>query len=337
MQVVSNGKVEVLIDISAATVGITLFIYALKLWEFFDLEYEKAYEHLTTIKKCLEIHENDQVLLDARKAHKIILANFDGSRRFLWMWFPGFLLLLLFFLVTFLPSLALTELASGLELWVVIYFVAVFIPVFGAMYGARGRPIVKYRRARNKFPSCFKEYKSDPSHNTKNESLSEHVVIKNMNTPKTSELLLLRSDLRADIRSLDDLNFKIISIIGTVSFAIMTAGTALGEMDYVVFFFAGIAIVNYMAAVMLLKNRISVLEKTWYVCYLESRLPEEYRRFWPFGFKHFDEPLPKGRRLSQYDFGTSDVNHLGLLLGTSVYPYVLFTALCICKCHSVYI
>ena len=108
-----------------------------------------------------------------------------------------------------------------------------------------------------------------------------------------SELLSLRSDLRADIRSLDDLNFKIISTISTVTLGIITAGTALKNPDYVVFLFASLALLNCMAAMMLLKNRISVLEKTWYVCYLESKLPNEHRKFSPFGFEHFDEPMPK--------------------------------------------
>jgi hypothetical protein len=152
----------VLIDISSATVGITLFIFALKLWEFFDSEYEKAYKHLMQIEKCLERHGNDPMLLEARNAHKIVLTNFNGCRRWLWVWFPGYLLLFLFIVVTFLQSVALTELASGLELWIVLYFVAVVIPVLGAMYGMRGRPIEKYRKARNRFPSYFKEENSDP-------------------------------------------------------------------------------------------------------------------------------------------------------------------------------
>ncbi len=119
-------------------------------------------------------------------------------------------------------------------------------------------------------------------------------MIKNVKTLTTSQLLQLRESYRADIRSLDDINFKIISAISTVTLGILTAGTALRNPDFIVFFFVGIAIVNCLAVEMLLKNRISVLEKTWYVCYFESRLPSEYRQFSSFGFGHFEQSWPKG-------------------------------------------
>jgi len=130
-------------------------------------------------------------------------------------------------------------------------------------------------------------------HTQRKESSSKREMIKEVKSLGTSELLLLRNSYRADIRSLDDLNFKIISIISTITIGIITAGTALKNPDYLVFFFAAIAIINCTAAKMLLKNRISVLEKTWYVCYLESKLPKEIRKFSPFGFKHFDKPTPE--------------------------------------------
>lgn len=114
-----------------------------------------------------------------------------------------------------------------------------------------------------------------------------------------SEILSLRSDYRNDIRSLDDLNFKIITSVSTISFAIITAGIALKNPDIIFFFFGAIALVNSMAIKMLLKNRISVLEKTWYVYHLESNFPMEQRQFSPFGFKIFNEALPKG---SAYPF-----------------------------------
>jgi hypothetical protein len=105
----------------------------------------------------MEKHPNDQVLFEAKKAHETILTNFNGRRRWCWIWFPGYLLFFLFFLVTLLPDIALIEVVSGIELWAAIYFVAVSVPVLGAMYGARHRPIEKYRNARRKFPSCFEE------------------------------------------------------------------------------------------------------------------------------------------------------------------------------------
>ena len=119
-------------------------------------------------------------------------------------------------------------------------------------------------------------------------------MINDRKSLSTSELLSLRESYRGDIRSLDDINFKIISAISTVTLGILTAGTALRNPDFIAFFFAGVAIVNCLAVEMLLKNRISVLEKTWYVCYFESKLPSEYRQFSPFGFGHFDQAWPKG-------------------------------------------
>ncbi len=109
----------------------------------------------------------------------------------------------------------------------------------------------------------------------------------------TSDVLSLRSDLREDIRNLDNLNFTIIATISTISLGIITAGTAIRNSDFMIFFLSGIAIVNCVAIAMLLKNRISVLEKIWCVYYLESKLPAENRQFSPFGFTLFSEPLPK--------------------------------------------
>lgn len=119
------------------------------------------------------------------------------------------------------------------------------------------------------------------------------MMIKSVKRLTTSQLLQLRESYRTDIRSLDDLNFKIISAISTVTLGILAAGTALKNPDLIAFFFAGIVIVNCLAMKMLLKNRISVLEKTWYVCYLESKLPSEYRQYSPFGFEHFAQTWPK--------------------------------------------
>ena len=142
---------------SQVAVGLTLFLFALKLWEFFDLEYEKVYQHLAEIKECMEKNPNDLVLCEAVIAHRTVLKNFDAPRRWLWIWFPGYLVLLLFFLVTMIPNFACKELVSGLELWAVIYFVAVSIPVLGAIWGMRHRPIEKYRKVRKTFPSCFQK------------------------------------------------------------------------------------------------------------------------------------------------------------------------------------
>lgn len=119
-------------------------------------------------------------------------------------------------------------------------------------------------------------------------------MIKDVKTLSTSDLLQLRESYRADVRELDGSNFRIIFITSTISVGVITAGTALKNPDFMVFFFVGVAIANCLAIVMLLKNRISVLEKTWYVCYLESKLPQEYRQFSSFGFSHFDCPWPKG-------------------------------------------
>lgn len=107
------------------------------------------------------------------------------------------------------------------------------------------------------------------------------------------------------------MNFTIISTLSTVTLGVITAGTALRNPDFIAFFFAGIAIVNCLAVEMLLRNRISVLEKTWYVCYLESKLPQEYRHHSPFGFAHFDQPWPKG---TAYSF-MIDVHRILIIVG----------------------
>lgn len=119
-------------------------------------------------------------------------------------------------------------------------------------------------------------------------------MIKSVGALTISQLLQLRESYREDIRSVDDINFKIISAISAITLGILTAGTALRNPDFTVFFFTGIAIVNCLAVEMLLKNRISVLEKTWYVCYFESKLPSEYRLYSPFGFGHFEQTWSKG-------------------------------------------
>ena len=123
-------------------------------------------------------------------------------------------------------------------------------------------------------------------------------MIKNVERLNATQLLQLRESYRSDIRSLDDMNFTIISALGTITLGIITVGTALRNPDFIAFFFAGIVIVNCLAVEMLLRNRISVLEKTWYVCYFESKLPLEYRHYSPFGFAHFNEPWPKGTAYS---------------------------------------
>lgn len=108
-----------------------------------------------------------------------------------------------------------------------------------------------------------------------------------------SELLSLRSEYRQDIRTLDDQNFKIITALSTITFAIITAATALNYVDFLFIFFAGIAAVNLAGIRMLLKNRISVLEKTWLVFQLESNLPKNIRNISPFTFTLYKQTLPK--------------------------------------------
>lgn len=116
-----------------------------------------------------------------------------------------------------------------------------------------------------------------------------HRIIR-VNKLSNAEKISLRSDYRSDIRTLDDQNFKIVTGISTITFAIITAGTVLNYTGILYFFYLAILIVNFLAVKMLLKNRISVLEKTWIVFNLEAGF-NELKKINPFNFSMFEEPL----------------------------------------------
>lgn len=159
-----------MIDVRLATVGVTLLLFGLKLWEFFDLQYEKADERRQLVKKWTQRlppdERDDPLLAKADRANKCLMDCFSGRTRFLWMWVPGLMLFALFPFVVLFQSIAtfnLTNLLpqeiqafllnSEIEVWALIYFLSVSITTLGAMLGFIQGPVGKFQKARQKYRS----------------------------------------------------------------------------------------------------------------------------------------------------------------------------------------
>ncbi|WXG42099.1 MAG: hypothetical protein WED07_15270 [Candidatus Freyarchaeum deiterrae] len=195
-------------EITVAITGISLFLYAFKLCEYFEIEAEKAIKRSKDLVRWYEDSETnwenkDSEIEDAIKSQKKVIKfyispkslSMRGRRtlingRILWIYLPIVLLLLSFgFAIwqTYLMSNVALQLFPLSDLiwesrfiWLsnlvwLSYPLGVVLPVIGAAIGMSGRPTTNYLNVKDKYnshkqtiPQPHNLKKAEPKLKTKN-------------------------------------------------------------------------------------------------------------------------------------------------------------------------
>jgi hypothetical protein len=173
-------------EIAVAVTGISLFLYAFKLCEYFEVEADKAIKRRKDLERWYEDTETNwnskaTEIEDAIKSQKRVIKFYISSKsvsilgrrilingRLLWVYLPVVLLLLSFgsaiwniYLMsnTALQLFPLSYLIwesrfiwlSNLVWW--LYLLGALLPVIGAAIGMSGRPTTNYLSVKDKYNS----------------------------------------------------------------------------------------------------------------------------------------------------------------------------------------
>lgn len=147
--------------IAIATSGITLFLYAFKIYEYFESETIKAIDRISELANSRsELEAPKSELEDAIESQEHLIEVYTKYRIF-WTMIPNILLAIS--LIAAIP--AATSFFNNPPLlipWIISYIAGATTPVIGASIAMIKQPTRKYLEIKKKYTKQSRPYKKTP-------------------------------------------------------------------------------------------------------------------------------------------------------------------------------
>lgn len=135
--------------LAIAASGITLFLYAFKLCEHFELDTIKAINRINELAESSKIEATKSELEDAKKSQEHLIEVYT-KYRLLWILIPNILLAIS--LISAIPYT--TSFFNNPQLlipWIIFYLAGAIMPIIGASIAMIKQPTRKYLEIKKKY------------------------------------------------------------------------------------------------------------------------------------------------------------------------------------------